>query len=166
MVVILSAGVAQAAMTPGKGALFVNAGYATGKSAITGDNLDGGFVSLEFEKMDWANPVTGGFTIGYGQIRESVGADSTDYTISSVPVLFGGKYWLGGGPLQGFIGISFGMYFSRLETTHTSPVSGASTDYSSETTLGFGLAFPLGLSLSIGDTLMLNAGYVINWLWS
>jgi hypothetical protein len=146
LVLTLSFASAHAGVKPGDGALFLNIGYSTGKSSVTGDNIDGGFIGLDYQKRDWANPVSGGFSIGYGKISQSItGVDSAvvDNTISSVPIFLGGKYWIGDGEkrFQGFVGAAFGMYFAQLETSVRSTVGVQNQDVSGTRTTrstGFG----------------------------
>jgi len=164
----LVAGSASAGMTPGSGALFVNLNYALGKLADTGESVDGGFVVVEYQKMDWSNPVSFGFSVGYGEINDVAAADSSraNYSFSSIPVYLGGKYWLGEEKIQGFIGVMFGMYFSQLTRSISYEYEGLDDgSYTSETATNFGLGFPVGVSVSISDKMMLNASYTLNWLW-
>ena len=165
---------AYAGVKPGDGVLFLNLGYASGKSVVTGENIDGGLIGLDYQKMDFGTSMSGGFSIGYGQLRQTFsGEDSTEVssTITTVPVFLGGKYWLGDGEkrFQGYIGLAFGMYFAQLETNVTSTVGIQDQDvggsYSSETGLGMGMAFPLGVVLTLSDSLLLTANYTLNWLW-
>jgi hypothetical protein len=159
--------------------MILNVGYATGTSAVTGDNIDGGAMSLDFQKLGWESPWSGGFSIGYGKVNQTLSevnaagdtSTTTDNTISTVPVYLGGKYWLGGAEkrFQGYIGLAFGMYFSQLQTNVSSnigvqdqPVSGG---FTSETALGFGLGVPVGIAVSLGDSILLTANYTLNWLW-
>lgn len=167
---------AHAGVTPGHSVLIVNVGYASGKSVTTGENVDGGIIGLDYQKLGWNGGWSGGFSIGYGEIQQTitgtgVGADTTevDNTISSVPIYLGGKYWIGSGEnrFQGYVGLAFGMYFSELTTSATGtvgkqPVSGS---YTSESTLGFGLGVPVGVSFSLGESILLTANYTLNWLW-
>ncbi|UCH84501.1 MAG: outer membrane beta-barrel protein [Candidatus Latescibacterota bacterium] len=168
LALILLAGSANAAMKPGSSAFFANLNYAIGKLAETSDNVDGGFVGLEYQKMDWTYPVSFGFSIGYGEINQDEEADSsrTSYSMSSVPVYLGGKYWFGEDKVQGFLGVAFGMYFSTLTLSVADKYEGGDEwSHNSETATNFGLGFPLGVSVSIGDTVMLTASYKLNWLW-
>ena len=165
---------AHAGVKPGDGVLIVNVGYASGTSAITGESIDGGIIGLDYQKLGFGSSWSGGVSIGYGQVQQSVtGEDSEEIsnTISTVPVYLGGKYWLGSGEgrFQGYLGLAFGMYFAQLETNVAAhigpadePVSGS---YTSETGLGFGLGVPVGIALSLGDSILLTANYTLNWLW-
>jgi hypothetical protein len=75
-------------------------------------------------------------------------------------------HWFGENRIQGFLGVAFGMYFSEL-TVSVDPVydeaSGGSL--TSGTAANFRLGIPPGLSISISDSIMLNANYTLNWLW-
>jgi opacity protein-like surface antigen len=167
LAMMLLASAANAGMKPGSSAFFLNLGYATGKAAETGDNLDGGLVNLEYQKMDWSYPVSFGASIGYGEIHENIDGDSsrTSNSVESIPVYLGGKYWFWEDKIQGFVGVAFGMYFSELTVSVSSdsgsPIDG---DYRSETAVNFGFGFPLGVSISLSDTVMLNASYALIWL--
>jgi hypothetical protein len=160
---------ADAVMKLGDSVLFVNVGYSNGKSAVSGDNIDGAFVLLDFQKMDWAKPISAGVSAAYGEIQQSVTEDSSrsDYTISTLPILLGGKYWFGKKNLQAYLGLAFGIYFSHLEGTFSRDVGRLAIggEFSSETGVGFGLGVPVGVTLSAGETVMLNLSYVLNWLW-
>ena len=157
---------AHAGMKPGSSAFFLNLGYATGKAAESGDNLDGGLINLEYQKMDWSYPVSFGASIGYGEIHHNTEGDltRTSNSVESIPVYLGGKYWFGEGKIQGFVGVAFGMYFSELTLSASDSGSLIDGDYRSETAVNFGFGFPLGVSISLGDTVMLTASYAINWL--
>ena len=174
LAIVLLVANAHAGVKPGDGLLILNVGYAMATSKSTGDAIDGAFFGLDYQKLDWNKPVSGGFSIAYGEIHESIsGADSTeaDITVSTVPVYLGGKYWLGSGDgrLQGYLGLAFGTYFSQLKTSVTSTVGIQDETYSgsftSETALGFGLGVPVGVALSLGESLLLTANYTLNWLW-
>jgi hypothetical protein len=151
----------------GDSVLFVNAGYANGKSSISGDNIDGSVVSIEFQKMGFSSSVSAGFLVGYGEIQQNVAEDSTrrDYMISTIPVLLGSKLWLGEGLLQGYAGLNIGAYFGQLESTLSSTAVAGAGDLTTETTVGWGLGVPLGVAVSLGDAIVLNANYTLNWFW-
>jgi len=144
---LLFAGGAQASMQGGDSVIFFNLGYATGKSAISGDNVSGGLAMLEFQKRDFGGPISGGLSIGYGELHESVAGDSlrVDYSLRTVPLMIGGRYWLGEGRLQGNVGIAFGMYFSRLTRsrvpTTSTTIEGAT--YTDDAAADFGLSIPV-----------------------
>jgi hypothetical protein len=164
---------ANAGVKAGDAVLILNVGYASGKAKATGNNVEGGIFGLDYQKRDWDKPVSGGFSMGYGQLNETVKRDSsqTDYTISTIPIYLGGKYWLGDGEkrIQGYVGAAFGIYFAQLETSvqwTLGPKSKTgSGSYTSETALGFGLGIPVGIAFSLGDTILLTANYTLNWLF-
>ncbi len=164
---------AHAGVKPGDGVLIVNIGYASGTSALTGENIDGGIVGLDYQKLGFGSKFSGGFSIGYGALHETITQDSSevDNTITSVPIYLGGKYWFGDGEkrFQGFLGLAFGMYFASLETNISKTVGPQSQfvsgSYTSETALGFGLGIPVGIAVTLGDSFLLTANYTLNWLW-
>ena len=167
LAIMVSVGSAHAGVKPGDGILFLNVGYANGKSTVSGNNLDGGVFGFDYEKMDWGNPVSGGIMAGYSKIHESVSSDTTDYTITTMPIFLGGKYWFGKDKIQGYVGAAFGMYFAKLEASASTVVAGKPVggSYTSETGLGVGLGIPVGVAFSVGKTVMLSANYMLNWLW-
>lgn len=173
-IVLIAAG-AQAGVKAGEGLLTINVGYAMGKSAITGDNIDGGVAGLDYQKLSPTGPWSAGFSIGYGGLTENVtgsnDSSTVDYSLTTVPIFLGGKYWLGDGEgkLQGYIGASFGMYFTTLDTNwqgtvgvQNQPVSGG---FSSQTELGFGIGVPVGVAFTASDAFLITANYTLNWFW-
>ena len=61
------------------------------------------------------------------------------------------------------------MYFAQRETSAKATVGREEEEvggsYTSESALGFGLGVPVGVVLSLGETIMLDAHYNLNWLW-
>jgi hypothetical protein len=162
--VLLFTGSALANITPGDGLLIFNAGYANGKSATTGDNVDGNIISLTYERLDWGKAASFGFNIGYSSLAQETteGSDPVNRTITTWPFYFGGKGYVGQGALQPYLGVALGIFFSTLKTS----VGESGDDFTSVTRTGWGMAVPVGLTLAIGKTLFLNGNYTLNWLWS
>ena len=63
--------------------------------------------------------------------------------------------------MQAYLGVAFGVYFTDLEESNLTEDT-----FSSKSTLGFGLGVPLGLTLPLGESLLFNMNYTLNWLWS
>lgn len=168
-IVTLCATSTYAQVKPGDALLLVNVGYSNGKAAATANNIDGGFFFVDYQKMDWDTPFSAGFGIGYGEIQETVTEDSTQtsYTINTLPIYLGGKYWMGKDKLQAYVGLAFGMYFADLEGTFTSTTGPLTIggEYSVESTAGLGMAIPVGATFAVGETLLVNVNYMLNWLW-
>jgi hypothetical protein len=165
LAILVSVGGAHAEVKSGDTVLFVNAGYVSGRSSISGDNIDGAGVSLEALSLVGEKSLSAGFVVGYGQIQQSVAEDSTrrDYTISTLPILLGGKLWIGRGAIQGYVGLAFGAYFGHLESTLSSTAEVGAGDLTSKSTVGFGVGVPLGAALSLGESIVLSANYTFNW---
>jgi len=157
-------GAALAQVTPGDGLLTVNGGYIFGTSAVTSESVDGGAITLTYEKLDWNKPVSFGFSVGYSSATGDSGSASTQIKTStnSVPFYLGGKYWLGQNKFQFYIGAALGVYFSWV----SSEVVETGESHESVGTTGFGMGIPIGAAVSIGETLFINGNYTLNWLWS
>ncbi len=161
---VFSVGSVLAGVEPGNGVLMVKGGYVTGTTELTGESADGGIISLSYEKLGWGKPVSAGFVIGYSEITEEESkADSVvNRSINTVPLYFGSKFWFGKGTVQGFGGLGVGTYFTTIKTTITS----IDETYSSVSTVGWGFGVPLGLTVSIGETLLISGNYTLNWMFS
>lgn len=159
----VTAGTAAAQIGQGDGLLVFNGGYVTGSSAISGENIDGGIISFAYEKLDWSSPFSFGFSIAYTSVDGDSGSGSNRVRTSanSVPMYFGGKYWLGKSKVQGYLGVALGLYFSWLDKEYVE----TGDSYSSIETTGMGLGIPIGGTFSIGKTVFINANYTLNWLW-
>jgi outer membrane protein W len=162
-VALLVAATAVAQIGPGDGLLTLNGGYVTASSAATDQTIDGGMMSLTFEKLDWANPVSLAFNIGYATASGDSGAGTSrvETSTNSVPVYVGGKYWLGKSKIQGYLGAAIGVYFTWLDRQNVA----TGESFSSVEKTGFGLGVPIGGTFSIGETVFINANYTLNWLW-
>jgi hypothetical protein len=162
-VTLLAAGAAVAQIGPGDGLLTINGGYVTGSSAATDQTIDGGMISLTYEKRDWSNPLSVVINIGYASASGDSGSGSSrvETSTNSIPVYFGGKYWLGKSKIQGYLGAAIGVYFSWLNRE----VVATGESFSSIEKTGLGLGVPIGGTFSIGETVLINANYTLNWLW-
>ena len=172
IVIVALAAVTQTAFAsigPGDGVLIVTAGATAGEARSDQETVSGGTIFLSYDKVDWERN-SFMFMIGYMDMQDSTDTpdyitDVTDDRVSvhttTVPIYLGGKGWAGKGALQGYLGLGFGVYFTTIETTVPSTNS---TSQSSNT--GFGLGIPVGVTLSLGKTLLLNGNFLLNWLWS
>ena len=162
-VTLLAAGTAVAQIGQGDGLLTFNGGYVTASSAATDQTIDGGMISLTYEKLDWENPVSFGINIGYASASGDSGSGSSrvETSTKSVPVYLGGKYWLGKSKIQGYLGVAIGVYFSWLNRENVA----TGESFSSVERTGFGLGVPIGGTFAIGETVFINANYTLNWLW-
>jgi hypothetical protein len=162
----LLASVATAAIEPGDGLLIVNAGYAAGNLSGGADTGEGGVIAVTFEKLDWGQPASMFFNLGYSEISSEIKrvdgrADSLTVHVNTLPMFIGGKGYLGEGSLQGYVGLSLGVYFTSTEIALTD----TGGNYNKRHSMGLGMGVPIGLNLSIGKTLFINANYTLNWLW-
>ncbi len=165
--VLLMAGVAMAGVGPGEDLISFNIGYATGKAAVTGSTVDGPVFAFNYENMAWDKPVAFLFSVGWSEIsREESGSVSGSGTltrqIETWPIYLGTKWYLGQGAFQGHLGASLGLYFSTVETA----VTQTGEEYARWGTSGWGMGVPLGINVSIGDTVFIKAEYFLNWMWS
>jgi hypothetical protein len=162
-VTLLAAGTAVAQIGQGDGLLTLNGGYVLGSSAATDQTIDGGMISLTFEKLDSPSPISFGFNIGYASASGDSGSGTSrvETSTNSVPVYAGAKFWLGKSKIQGYLGVAIGMYFSWLN----SEIVATGESFSSVEKTGFGLGVPIGGTFSIGETVFINANYTLNWLW-
>jgi hypothetical protein len=161
---LFSASGATATIKPGDGLLMFNGGLATGKGAVTGATFDGPVVSLSYEKLDWTRPVSFGFNFSWSQISRTETVESQKLTrhVETWPIYLGGKYFAGQGPIQAYVGASIGVYFSTVETS----VAQTGEEYARWSASGWGLGVPVGVTLSLGNTLFANVNYMLNWMWS
>jgi len=167
LTVVLLASAATAAIEPGDGLLIVNAGYATGELSGGAGTGEGGIIAVTFEKLDWDKPASMYFNLGYSEISSEMTMDingemkSVTEHVNTLPMFIGGKGYLGEGSLQGYVGLSFGVYFTRVERA----VTNTGENFTKWHSMGLGMGVPIGLNLSVGKTLFLNANYTLNWLW-
>jgi hypothetical protein len=162
--VVAPFGTAEAQVIPGDGLLTVNGAYVFGTGAATGESIDGGGINLAYEKLDWNKPMSFGFSIGYTSATgdSGVAASRVKTSTNSVPLYLGGKYWLGQNKFQFYVGAALGVYFSWLKTEFVE--TGESSDSVGAT--GFGMGVPIGAAVSIGETVVINGNYTLNWMWS
>ncbi len=80
----------------------------------------------------------------------------------SWPIYLGAKGYLGQGAFQGHLGAALGLYFTTVETA----VTQTGEEYTRWGSSGWGLGVPLGITVSMGDTVFINAEYFLNWMWS
>jgi hypothetical protein len=162
-VTLLAAGTAVGQIGQGEGLLTFNGGYVTASSAVTDRTIDGGVISVTFERLDWKSPFSVGFNIGYASASGDSGSGNSrvETSTNSIPVYVGGKYWLGKSKIQGYLGAAIGVYFSWLDRE----VVATGESFSSIEKTGFGLGVPAGGTFSIGETVFINANYTLNWLW-
>ena len=151
-------------VSPGDGLLIFNGGYISGTAEYTGQSVDGGMLTFVYEKLDFAKPISFGVSLGYGtaQADSGAGLGYVKTTANTIPFFIGGKYWLGKGRLQPYFGLALGMYFTWLTEENVS----TGESYDSAGIAGGGMSIPVGLALSIGKSLFINANYTLNWLWA
>ena len=164
IVVLFLAGIATAAIEPGDNLITFNAGYATGKAAVSGTTLDGPGVSFVYENMAQNKPVSFFWSIAWSEISkdETSGSNTLTRQIETWPMYFGGKTYLGQGAFQGHAGLALGVYFSTVETA----VAQTGTEYAKWSAAGWGMGVPLGATLSLGDSVFINGEYFLNWMWT
>jgi len=159
-------GAAKAQIEFGNSNLIFNAGWLSGTLAGSGESASGNIVSITYENVGAPGGSAGFFSVGYGEISadqiDSITSDTITRSVTTIPVYLGGKKYFGTSKLQFHVGVSFGIYFSTLTTSDK--ITGE--DYSSWSTTGFGMGFPIGLTLTLGKTLFVNGEYVLNWTWS
>jgi len=97
-----------------------------------------------------------GFSLGYISTTSSTatisGEQSKDHKLTSLPVYYAPKYFLGGGSFKGFIKGALGMHFSNYE--RTGPAGILTTNYT-----GFYGEASLGADYSLGEKIFLNLEY-------
>lgn len=155
---------ATAQITPGDGLIIFNGGYTTGKSAQTEQTISGGMISFTYEKLSFDKPLSFGMTLGYGNAHadSGSGAEKIERTINTIPFYLGGKYYLGKNKVQAYLGLALGLYFSWMTSQNVE----SEESWDSAGISGAGLGVPIGATLSLGETLFINANYTLNWLWS
>ena len=160
----LAAGESVAIVEPGDGLLWFNVGYSAGTTAEQAKDVDGAVAGIGFEKLDWDKPLSFGVGIAYSEISDerTEGNRTINTTVATVPINLGAKYWLGRGKVQGYLGAYLGLYYSEIRRT----VIETDSEFTSLGYTGGGMSFPLGGALSLGETLLLNASYTLNWMWS
>jgi outer membrane protein W len=165
VLLLVGAGAVHAQVEPGDAVMTVNLGYAVSNFAGTDITVDGGQISLAYEKLDWGKPASFGFAIAYmslqGEDDVTPVSNRTRTSIQSLPLYLGGKYWLGQSKIQGYLGVALGVYFSWLEIT----LAQTGEEVSRSSATDFGIAVPLGGTLSISQSMFINANYTLNWLW-
>lgn len=163
-VLLLVAGGASAAdLGPGDSVLWLQGGGVAGKSEFSGKRINGPRFSIGYEQRDPDKPISVGFNFGYLAVKdEGVAHPDTmrGRDISSAPLYLGGKGWLGKGRIQGYGGLSLGVYITTTKTKFATKPSNTVVQ------TGFGLGVPIGFTISLGKSFALNFNYTLDWLWS
>jgi len=154
---------AMAQVEPGNALIIFNAGHVWGTSALSEESIDGGALTFTYEMLQPVKPLSIGINIGYSSAQGDTGTGITQVQTStnSIPFFFGGKYWLGKNKFQGYIGAAFGIYFSWFN----SQLVQTGESYNSVGDTGFGMAFPVGMAVSVSDKAFISVNYTLNWLW-
>lgn len=132
-------------------------------SSEQSETIDGAAFALTIEQLGSGSPVSFGLIFTYASVDwESNDAGNVlKQSVKSYPIYLVGKYWLGEGKLQGYVGGAFGVYFSRLEVTAVS----SGNQYSSENSSGTGLSIPVGAALNISKNAAITLSYSLNFLF-
>jgi hypothetical protein len=153
-----------AQVTSGQQYLSFNVGYASGKLASTGTQVDGGGFRFAYERVLGNAPVSVVATFSYTLIEDQNADPLGIYKRAAriYPLGLGARLWLGKRRFQAYGGGLLAVYFSWLETRLMSD----NTTYSVEPASGWGTSVPLGLSYSVSEQIVLNLEYTLSWLWS
>jgi hypothetical protein len=160
---LVSAGTAVAGFSFDESTIWLNGGVAVAKSDSSGQRVNGPYLNLGYEMMDNDKPISVGFNFGYLRVQDWPTAHRdtmTKRTISSAPLLLGGKYWLGKKAVQGYFGLALGVYITSTKTEFATRPSNTAVQ------TGFGVGIPVGATVSLGTRFALNFNYTLNWLWS
>jgi len=161
-------GVATAGIAPGDKLISFNIGYASAEAAVSGSTVEGPVFAFNYESLAGDRPVSFFFSTGWSEVSKEEsgsgagsGTDSFTRQIDTWPIYLGGKYYIGQGSFQGHLGASLGLYFSTVETS----VTQTGSEYAKWSSSGWGMGVPLGITLSMGDTVFIIADYFLNWMW-
>ena len=165
LVLCLIAEPAHSGMRPGQGLFNASVGRTLAKSAYSGEEIDGSMIMFSYESLQnsqWSFGIAGGYSVSDDELGS--GDTAIKYSISTIPLYLGGRYWIGNpmGSFQGYVGVGFGMYFTTFERSAVLP----QIESVSWNTTGAGMSVPVGISVFAGDTLVISLGYSLQWLWT
>jgi hypothetical protein len=165
---IACAGTETAQVTPGDARMTLGGGVSWGTPKIGEEKvMEGPSVFFSYEDLEWGRPVGFLFSVGYGVLDDKVDetADVISRSITTIPIYFGVRTWIGQGALQGNLGAVLGAHINTLETTvQSDPQSQPSSTKFRDS--GWGLGVPVGLALSLSPNMHVGGYFTLNWLWN
>jgi hypothetical protein len=163
VLLLVASGASAAGLGPGDSILWLHGGAVAGTSEFSGERINGPYFGIGYEERDPEKPISVGFTFGYLTVKDVGVAHPDTMTgrdISSAPLYLGGRGWLGKGAIQGYGGLSLGVYITTTKTNFATKPSDTVVQ------TGFGMGVPVGLTIALGKTFALDFNYTLNWLWS
>ena len=157
-ILILALVFCSAAIWAQENSVILSGGYSFANIEGSDNQGTGYNINASFEFSPGGGKFVNG--IGFGFIKlnasETTGAVKTDYTINSYPVYYSPKYIFGEKNIKPFIKASLGVQYADLRA-ETNLISVHDMDF------GFYGGGGVGLMISLGEKLFINAEYNIDW---
>lgn len=160
ILVFVTAPHARAEMGPGRAMVSLGGSYFGGEFTSTDNFVDGAALNVALDIMHPVSPISFLVAFSWGQMttQDPEFGSQVERTLRTWPTFLGGRYWLGSQRVKLSLGLGLGVWFASLDRVVDDIVE--STTHGE----GFGLAVPVGTSLSITRGTNLNVGYTLHVL--